>query len=182
MDGSLDSQSPLVEVPERSAMPLAMRSQLVLTVGRHMVGFDALQRNASRFPVRQKLVRGVHIMQSALPIRTFLLQMLLEPEQPWMNRRRRRPLPLHLSEQCMNPVCQPASPVDQPVRQPDVFPAEGSQLEVDEPRNVRRAHSFDRNGPFVQVDQKSPTDLNVVPNCRSGMPSLIQCSPETIQA
>ena len=82
----------------------------------------------------------------------------------------------------MNPVCQPTSPVDQLARQPAVFPTERAQLEVNEPRNVRRAHRFHRNGLFVQRGQKSPADLNVVPNCRNGMTSRTQCSLKTMQA
>jgi hypothetical protein len=86
-------------------MPLQIQAQLVLTIRRNVNRIDAFQRYGSRFPVRNELAAGVHVVKSCLPIRTFLLQMLLKFYQPWMNRRRRRPFSLHLSEQRMNPVC-----------------------------------------------------------------------------
>ena len=86
MDGGLHRQLPLLEILGRSAMPPAIGSQVRMTVGRDMAFINMFQLNVPRFPVGQKLATGVQVMKSGLPVRTLLLQMLLELEQPRMNR------------------------------------------------------------------------------------------------
>jgi len=66
MDRDLDSQPPPLKIPGFAVMPPAIHSQFVSTVGRDMAGFNVLQRNALRFPVRQKPATDADVMQSRL--------------------------------------------------------------------------------------------------------------------
>jgi len=67
-------------------MTLPISSQREFAVSTDMLGFHLLKREALRFQVRQKLAASAKVAQSGPGIRAFLLQMLLQPQQPGMNR------------------------------------------------------------------------------------------------